>query len=238
MKGIRLALAAGLLLAAQGCASAVQPLQRSELDALRERAEVRAVHVKSPTFKVLTIGKAVMIGALGGIGGGIAAMQMESEGKKMMAEQGLEDPALAVKERLATALESGLRLPKVIRVSDAMESDDVDGLARRFHGGLLLEVKTTSWLVGSLPGFAIPRKYGLTYEAQARLIRLDDRKVLWRSACDLPAHRAPTAAPLDDVRANSWAMLKVMLAQAAERCATHLTQHLLGSEPAVASASR
>lgn len=216
-----------LVVLAHGCASASHPIGADEITRLKTAPTVHVVQYAPPTFRVATPGS-TLAGMYGLIGGLVAEATIRSTGKDFVRDYSLEDPAVRLKDRLTSALAAQLDL-KSIRADEAvLEDDAIDTLKRRFGNDMVLDVKTDTWMLGSASGFST--KYHIYYVGRSRVVRLDDRKVVWEGTCKVQGNEHSPGATLAELRANSGELLKVKLAEAADACGQQLVPLLVGQE--------
>ena len=121
-----------------------------------------------------------------------------------------EDPAPHVKTRLISALQANLNLTNVHTVSDPLESDEVKTLKDVFKTGVVLDVRTVRWGRDGYRGY---------YTVRARMVRLEDSSVLWKTTCSARW-------------ANDWKQpLAAQLRMASDDCAAQLSAKVLGKDP-------
>jgi len=130
-----------------------------------------------------------------------------SESTRPQREQ-REDPAPRVKSRLVGTLQANLKLTNVDTVSDPLQNDDVKTLKDVFKTGVVLDVRTMKWGGDDYRG---------NYLVRARMVRLDDSTVLWKTTCN--ARWAYDGNPLG-----------VQLRKAADDCAAQLSARALGKD--------
>jgi len=170
---------------------------------------------------------------LGIVGGLVAEGMARSEGKDLVKECGLNDPAARVKERLATALAAHLGLDNVRAVPTPVEDIDAKTLRSAFKNSVVLAVQTDQW---SLTSVDLSSRYGVTYAATARIVRTTDGTVLSNARCRLDGKEF-VKLTMDELKADNGAQLKTRLGQTAELCVERLIGELLSPELVSAAAS-
>jgi hypothetical protein len=248
--GIALILAVAI--AISGCAAVVTGgPEESRLAHLQERSEVVAVHYQRPApFLVArprSVGRAMALAAalapLALLAGPLAPAMgnvlqadierraAEAAGRQLMLEIPLEDPAVRVKDRLISRLSADGRIGPIRPAAAAMDSDDLKSLKQALGPVTVLDVRTTSW--GLFLYQVDPRTFLVHYTVKARLIRLDQEKVLWRDEihCYDPGDRRFGAPVLEDLKADGGALLKTTMARTAESCVDPLLARFRGEKP-------
>lgn len=213
-RGIRVLLRPAAVLAAcaglAACAPATINLGQGELAQIRQQP-IRAVRYTPAPFVEFTPGNAL----LGPIGGAAAVLH----GKTLEKKYDLTDPAAAVEREVSAGLSRTDGL--VIRPDDSvLTKDSPKDLQAVFHHGLVLDFRTLGWQMIYYPADWV--RYRVQYAARARLVRVDDGRVLWQAVCKLlekNSHHAPT---LGELEANNAALLKAHLHKLGEKCSKEL----------------
>jgi hypothetical protein len=112
---------------------------------------------------------------------------------------------------LVGALQANLKLTNVDTISDPLQSDDVKTLKDVFKTGVVLDVRTMKWGGNDYQG---------NYLVRARMVRLEDSTVLWKTTCN--ARWAYDGNPGN--------LLRAQLRKAADECATQLSAKALGKD--------
>jgi hypothetical protein len=206
------------LLLVAGCAPAPVKISEAELARLSAEPEIRFLRHPPATIIVQTR-RGDVARQLGLLGPGIGESLDQGIKSKLMNELGFQDPALAVRDRVAVAFTADLGLTNVRVIDEPAAADGLDELRRRFGSGLVLDVKTLVWWL-TYDASALDA-YRLLYAARARLVRLDGTTVLWQATCDRPLGASPTAR-LDDLTANGAQLLKQRTIESADWCARKL----------------
>jgi hypothetical protein len=241
-----------IAIAVNGCAAAVTGgREESGLAQLGKHPEVVAVHYQRPApFLVAqprSVGRAIGIAAavapfallLGPLApsmgnllqADIEKREAEAAGQQLMLEIPLEDPAIRVKDRLISGLGADGRIGPIRPAAAAMDSDDLKSLKQALGPVTVLDVRTTGW--GLFPYQVDPKTFLVHYTVKARLIRLDQEKVLWRDeiSCYTPGDRRFGAPALEDLKADGGALLKTTMARTAEVCVDPLLASFRGENP-------
>ena len=172
---------------------------------------------------------------LGIVGGLVAEGMARSEGKDLVKECGLNDPAARVKERLATALAAHLGLDNVRAVPTPVEDIDAKTLRSAFKNPVVLAVQTDQW---SLTSVDLSSRYGVTYAATARIVRPKAGSARRPDAarCRLDGQEF-VKLTMDELKADNGAQLKTRLSQTADLCVERLIGEQLSPELVSAAAS-
>ncbi|HEV8700662.1 MAG TPA: hypothetical protein VGV60_05260 [Candidatus Polarisedimenticolia bacterium] len=230
-------------------------VEQGELARLRDQPEVLAIHYAAPPFLVRRTALKRRTGLAGLEAGGPAALLLlpvivpivirinagvaaaneaqeageRAEGAELTHEVGLGDPVVLLKERLASRLAG--EISRIRPVVEAMHSDDLKSLKQAFGSATILDVKTTGW--GLHYHMEDTKTFFALYRVRARLIRLDQDKVVWQAelTCAAGGDRQFGLPTLEELRANGGALLKTAIAQAAEVCAEPLLTRFRGEEP-------
>lgn len=228
MKRFIASVASLLVVLLLGCATGggVAP-NRGEISKLKESgsSEIRAITYTPAPFILMSAGKVAAGSLFGIVGGAVAASSMEKAGQEMVATYGVTDPAVGVRDRLATALESDFGLRATADAAPA--TDAVPELKAKFGDGAVLDTRTLGWQL-----IYYPSDWGhhyLIYAGRGRLLRLSDGKVLWEGKCfrKLPDEKGKRKT-VDEYRADGGELLKQKVHEAGSGCAEELLAHLAG----------
>lgn len=210
-----------LLLATTGCATSKIAPNRAEIAKLQN---VHAVTYEPAPFVLASAGKVAAGSLFGMIGGAVAGASMQKAGEELIATYRVPDPAIVVRERLATALAEQFQLQATPDTPPA--TDTTAHLQAKFgKEGAILDTRTANWQLLYYPSDW--SHHFLYYAARARLVRLRDGKVLWQNYC-VRQLRDPKESrrQVDAYRADDGALLKQKAQEAAEGCAEELIAHL------------
>lgn len=210
-----------------------QTIDAQSLAAVRNQSIVVTVR-EVPTFTSQTTTN-VPFGLIG------TAMAI-SEGKEIIADNQVADPADAIAAGLAGALQErygAQTQSRPVRISD----DDASAIAAAAKGKAryVVDVRTTFWMLGYFP--TDWTHYRVVYSASARLLDADSGRVLAEGVCKFLPESNQGAPRYDDLLANSAQQLKTTLAGYAASCIASLKHDMLALEgapapaPALASAS-
>ncbi len=200
---LRRSIASLLIVSMTGCAGP-HKLARDDQLSLASRPKIHAVHHSPATVFMVrqhTAGSLLLATP--------AVLETISEGERLQREQQVVDPAPRVKGRLVSALQGNLNLRNVHTVSDSPQNDDVKTLKSLFNTGIVLDVRTMKWGLGTVDARAI-------YSARARMISLEDSTVIWEATCSARS-------------ADGWDRGAKLL-QAADDCAAQLSAQALGKD--------
>ena len=206
---LRTFLLVGVAAASAGCVSVQQiPMDAASVDAIKGK-EVMLAERARPDFAAMTPTKAAF--------GAIGAAAMVSEGNEIVKTHRIEDPAVYIGERLASALGTRYsirRSPKGAPVA----SDEAADLAKSAAASdLALDVRTINWSLAYYP--TSWGRYRVIYSARLRLVDTRTGKVLAEGGCARVPDDASTAPSYDELLANNAERLKKELQSAAEFCA-------------------
>jgi hypothetical protein len=190
-------------------------LTEGERAGLKNYPGIRAVHREPPVLTVTTAGRVLLDDLTLGTAGGVKNLA------KLFA---ITDPAIAVKESLVLTMEkdAGFKKLAIMPQPLARESPDTFEVVKAaYKSGVVLDVMTLNW-----GGMYFPTDwthYRLGYLAQARLVRLEDGKVLWSGWCNYSSDQDGGPSPsMDELNANNGALIKKIYAEAGKRCSRQL----------------
>jgi len=211
-----------------GCAA--PPTQRIDgqaLSAVRGQSVATTQRTKAD-FTTLSPGNAMfgMLGAVAGI----------SEGKRIVTENKVEDPANAIAAALARSLQTG-QGAQVVPQPLAIDTDDVARIANAAKGKarFIVDVKTTTWSSGYFP-FDWTH-YRVMYAANARLIDTETQKVLAQGTCRQVPETNAGAPTSSELFGQGAARLKTIIAAHAQTCLDSLRRDMLGIAEGAAPAA-
>lgn len=170
-----------------------------------------------------------MVGGGGGGGalGAVLSMGLyESAGDKMANEYALKDPALRLQSRFLTSLEKDTGSKESRIVQEPPGGESIEELKRTFGKGMVLDFKTTQWLLFYYP--TDWSHYRIAYSARGRLVRLEEPKIIWQGTCEVIGQDPKTSPTMDELVANNGALLKQKINEAADACAEQLWDHFSG----------
>jgi len=202
-----------------------QPLSQADGARLRGASLVIAKR-DAPPFAEMTAGKAAL-GSFGVVGAVAGASAMESEGKKIVEGNVIQDPADQMGRQLASAL-SAARGAKVSASSASKVKDkDPKAIARAYPGSdFVLDVRTTLWATVYFPtNWA---RYRVIYCAQLQLIETRTGRVIAQGVYGRVPEKTPSSPTRDELHANNAAILKRELQTGAAECTAHFKRNVLG----------
>ncbi len=207
-----------------GCAATPIRIDQAERARLATVPVVQTVRYEPESFVVTTAGKAMF----GLVGTGLAA----SAGTELRLTLGLDDPARAVQTRFLEVVSRDLGVKNVRAArAPAGNKDDPSALKATIGSGVVFDFRTTSWTIVYHPkDFG---RYRTVYAGRARLVRVDDGKVLWQGLCSKRSDDDPATSPTyDELTANKGALLKATFAKNAALCADDLVAQFFDRVPA------
>jgi hypothetical protein len=214
-----------------GCAPEPVRIDTSLRAGLKDEAQIRLLRYEpSQIFVQTRAGQTAnstaslgLIGALVGLG----AVAVEEKQRAEVSALGLPDPAERVRERFVAAVTKELGLTNLAAQAQRLPADGLDEVARAVGRGLAFDVSTFNWVL--TPDQFSASAYALSYRARARLIRAEDRKVLWLGLCSAsPADESGRGPFYDELVANQGRLLREKSSVLADRCAAELIDQLLG----------
>lgn len=212
----------------QGCAPSIVSIPRNELEQLKAQPLIHIVHYSSPSLTARTPSTDVGA-ALGGVlGAGASTSMAKTEGEKLKEQCSLEDPSIRVRERVIDSWSAQMGIKSFHVVPERLESDELDALRSKFGNDLVMDFKTDRWVIFPKPGTRwTTSRYFVVYSIRARLIRLQDSKVMWLGYYKFDENLS-TSSTLDELIANDCTLLKAKFCQAADTSAQQLADQLFG----------
>lgn len=199
------------------------PLSEVDRTNLKSNPGIRAVHRELPQLTITTAGRAVINDLTLGTAGGQ---------KDFAKEYGIPDPAVAIKESLALAMEQQGGFKKLVMRLEPLprpNADTGDVLNTTYKSGVILDVMTVNW---SGIYFATDwTHYWLGYLIQGRLVWMEDKKVLWSGFCSYNSEKdGGLKASMDELTANNGALFKKIYADAGKYCGDQLLRQFFNRE--------
>lgn len=148
-------------------------------------------------------------------------------GKEWTQENNISHPMAAVRDRLIGKLKSDMGLYSFKHAETTVDigEDSVEKLKTRFGNGLLMDFSGNYQVIYYLTS---PSTYHMYFNGRARLIRLDDGKIMWVGNCRTDVEDPDNKPTIDDLRTNQAARLKQWLDRGAAECSKQLTDQFLG----------
>lgn len=148
-------------------------------------------------------------------------------GKEWTQENNISHPMAAVRDRLTGKLKSemGLYSFKHLETTVDIGEDSVDKLKARFGSGLIMDFSGGYQVIYYLTS---PSSYHMYFNGRARLVRLEDGKIMWAGNCRTDVEDPDNKPTIDDLRANQAARLKQWLDRGAAECSKQLTDQFFG----------
>lgn len=148
-------------------------------------------------------------------------------GKEWSEANGIPHPMLAVRDRLESSLKTELGVYNFKNLTDTVDAsnDAPEKLKARFGNGLLLDFSGVYQVIYYVADMS---HYHMYYNARARLVHLDDDKVMWQGNCRLDIEDPNNRPTIDDLQADRAARLKEWLARGANDCSNQLVGQFFG----------
>jgi len=182
--------------------------------------QIAVVTLPPSTFAVM-LTHGVALGPLG-------IPEMIAEGRRVLADDHIVDPADAIAAVLADSL-AGQRGAVVLEPHATSQGDDPAAIvaAAPPAARYVLAVGTVSWGVGNLP---MPRSnYFVSYVARARLIDARTKAVVAEAGCMQPPDGSEFNGAYAELAADNGRLIKTELAARVDRCIHFLKRDLLGT---------
>lgn len=188
----------------------VIPITVDERDKLKSYPEIKVVHSVPPMMDFMTPGGVLLDQVT------LGTVPIKDKAKRY----GVPDPAASIKENMARGMERELGLRNLVRVAQPGPRDaigKVDAIKSAFGKGMVLEVTTFHWGAGYFP--ADWTHYRVGYGAQARLVHVNDGRIIWKSMCNYDSYNQTGVKPsMDELTANNGAVLKQIVGGAEKYC--------------------
>lgn len=211
-----------LLMLLHGCATNVS-MTESERNALKGASgpiqTLLYTSLGSNGLMITTYGT-----AMAGPGAGFVAIK---NGKEWVEEGNIPHPMIAVRDRLIGKLKSdmGLYSFKHIETSVDIGEESPEKLKARLGSGLVMDFTGTYQVIYYLSSMS---SFHMYFNGRARLVRVDDGKIMWVGNCRTDVEDPDNKPGIDDLRANQAARLKQWLGRGAAECGRQLTDQFFG----------
>lgn len=212
----------GLLLLLHGCATNVS-MTESERNALKGASgPIQTLLYTSLGSNGLMI--TTYSTAMAGPGAGFAAIK---NGKEWTQENNIPHPMISVRDRLVSKLKSDMGLYSFKHVETGVDigEESPEKLKARFGSGLVLDFTGTYQVIYYLSSMS---SYHMYFNGRARLVRVDDGKIMWVGNCRTDVEDPDNKPSIDELRANQAARLKQWLDRGATECTRQLTDQFFG----------
>jgi hypothetical protein len=162
--------------------------------------------------------------AMAYVGAGFVAIK---NGKEWSEENSIHHPMATLRDRVTAKLKSDLGVYSFKPIADTYDvsNDAPEKLKVRLGNGLLMDFSGVYQVIYYVADMS---HYHMYYNARARLLRLDDGKVMWQGNCRTDIEDPDNRPTIDDLRANQAARLKEWLNRGASECGLQLTNHFFG----------
>jgi hypothetical protein len=219
-----------LALAPTGCSPALIPMEKEEMARLKSEPKIHVVMYQPARFNYSTAGDGFAVGVVGaltgGLGGAAYGLAMEARADAFVRKYSLEDPAGRARETFIGSLADQIDVARFIPAQDILAEDGVEALQKKFGAGVVLDFQTKIWGLMPAGPFSVSN-YQVPYAVRSRLLRLSDGRVLWQGYCRRTGSDSDSRATWDEFTANSGALLKKKLGEAAEACVKELVAQFL-----------
>jgi hypothetical protein len=199
-----------------GCATAQKSMLPQDAASITG-TKLTAVHYEPDLFLPMTNTK----GAFALVGWGAAV----SEGKRLIQEHQIADPAVGIKTSLVDRVAVSYGMTDVVVKPEPLpyESDPAQVAALVGGEGVILDVRTWGW--GTMY-YMFSTQYQVIYRAQARLIDARNGRLISADLCTFDEPKTPESPGYNDLMKNGAALLKQKLKVAAQTCTEQFARKL------------
>jgi hypothetical protein len=148
-------------------------------------------------------------------------------GKEWTQEHAIVHPMVAVRDRLLGKLRSELGVYSFKHLDTTLDigEESPEKLKARLGGGMVMDFTGSYQVIYYL---AAASKYHMYFNGRARLVRLDDGKIMWVGNCRTDIEDPDNKPSIDDLSTNKAALLKQWLDRGAAECSKQLTEQFFG----------
>lgn len=201
-----------------GCVSVKHAPLTKDASAALQGASLSATQYPTPDFSAMTAGKASF--AL------VGAAAMISAGNKIVKENNIPDPALAIRDGLIKKLEATRNIQVVATATNLVKKDDIKSLVANYQGAdFLLDIKTINWMFSYYP--TDWTHYRVIYNARLRLIDTKTSRVIAETMCQTVQGDDNNPPTHDQLLENNASLLKDYLSKGASQCVDVLAKDVL-----------
>jgi hypothetical protein len=169
-------------------------------------------------FMASTAGKALF--------GPLGVVAMEEAGKKIAADNNIEDPAVLVGRDLLVAAENRYGAVAASMPPIQIDITDVTKLAHAAAGAdFLLDVQSYGQLFSFFPGR--PTYYWLSTTLNVRVIDIPHAKLIAEGHCAVDTRKDPDPPTYDELLADKAARMKAVLNAQSEQCLAKFKKDVL-----------
>lgn len=220
VKSVLLLLCTWLILSLTGCAQAPVKMSRSDMQSLQAVPKIIAIHNGPIGPAVSTPGGVLASSFTFGLAQG-------QTGAEIMTQYGMKDPIVEVENQFLSDVMKQANFHNLYVQKQIVPYDqrDVEDLQKRFKTGYYLQFIPGQWSV--IYYVSSWSHYQMYYGAQARLVHLEDGKVLWSDTCSAPRDEGDKAPTMDELKANKAELFKQWTSKSASECAAQLVKKFL-----------
>jgi len=148
-------------------------------------------------------------------------------GKEWTQEHNIPHPMLAVRDRLVGKLKSDLSVYNFKHLEATLDIADEspEMLKTRLGSGMVMDFTGTYQVIYYLTAAS---KFHMYFNGRARLLRLDNGKIMWVGNCRTDIEEPDNKPSIDELSANQAARLKQWLGRGAAECSKQLTEQFFG----------
>jgi hypothetical protein len=148
-------------------------------------------------------------------------------GKEWTQENNIPHPMIAVRDQLIGKFKSDLGVYRFKHLDTTLDigEESPEKLKTRLGNGIVMDFTGTYQVIYYLSAAS---KYHMYFNGRARLVRLDDGKIMWIGNCRTDIEDPDNKPSIDDLSANQAARLKQWLGRGAAECSKQLTDQLFG----------
>ncbi len=155
-------------------------------------------------------------------------------GAKFISASQLTDPITLVETRFLRARQRELGL-MTLPAPQLIKNDSAETLREQLGADSVIDFKTERWSIGTIisGGFSLePIAYRIAYTGRARLVRLNDEKIVWEGTCTYEKDDSvtPKLIPYDMTGSDQGVAVNASIQALADTCADYLWRQFFGRE--------
>lgn len=229
------------LVSLTACGTTHTPAPSEAISDLASKTKISVVHYEPEQFTIWTGERKLRSTALGMFGligasidAGMQAADAKEAGAKFISASQLTDPITLVETRFLIAWQRELGL-MTIPAPQLITNDSIRNLQKQLGADYVVDFKTERWSIDPIISGGLssePIAYRTAYTGRARLIRLNDEKIVWEGTCKYEKDDSvtPKLTPYDITGGDQGVAVKASIQVLADTCADYLWRQFFGRE--------
>ncbi len=192
------------------------PINISDSASIKGKTIV-VLHDEKPSFSAMTYGNMMLASFTLGI---VGVSSMIHDGNKIVKENEIEDPAMALSDNIAASLKSKYDVKIIDDKTPKEVSGSVSKISDQYRNSAdyALDIRTASWILMYVP--MKTNHFKILYSSKLKLIDLKISKVVAEGFCffDSSSNKQDKLPTYDELLSDNAKVLKQKLSSATEFC--------------------